>query len=204
MVFVEVSDAAGHNFEPSFEFVSVEVDEESAVREVVGRNGAEKIGIVVVFVISVDRSPVQPGEVIDHFQNQFIAGVDLVHNLAHRAGGVLGVAETGFQDIQNIFRLRGDIGHAPFVPAIELQFYSIFVYFIDIVEVGLPVFVVDVGDGLELLLIGAGEVDISIDGRVDFHLPEEVLVGGFEIFQPLHHVFLDYEQSVEHLVGGYV
>ena len=71
-MFVEVSNAAGHHFESFFEFVAVEVDEKSAVGQMVGRNGAEEIGVVVVFVVAVDRSLVQPGEVIDHFQDQFI------------------------------------------------------------------------------------------------------------------------------------
>lgn len=203
-MFIEVSDAACHNFESPFKFVAIEVDKESAMCQVVGRDGPKEIGIVVVFVIAVDCSPVQPGEVINRFQDQFITGVDLMQNLAHGAGGVLRVAEASFEDIQDCFRLGGNISHAPFVSAIEFQFYPIFVYFVDIVEVGLSVFVVDIGNRLELFLIGPGKINISIYRRVDFHILEDVLIGGLKIFEPFHNVFLNDKQPVEHFIWGYI
>jgi hypothetical protein len=44
------------------------------------------VAVVVVLVVPVDRSAVQPREVIHHFQHQFLALVYLSQHLGHGAG----------------------------------------------------------------------------------------------------------------------
>ena len=60
MMFVEMADAAGDDFYSSFYFISVQIYEESAVGEMIGRYGSEKMAVVVVFVMSMHGSFVKP------------------------------------------------------------------------------------------------------------------------------------------------
>jgi hypothetical protein len=61
--------------------------------------------------------------------------------------------------------------------------------------------IVYVGNGGIFLLVSAGEVDFTIEGAINRHVLEYVLVGGFELIEPLQDVAFDHKQTVEHLHG---
>lgn len=72
MVLIEGADATRHYLQTALELVAVQVDEVANVGEVVGRDGAEELTVVVVLVVAMDTATVEPGEVIDYFQNRVV------------------------------------------------------------------------------------------------------------------------------------
>ncbi len=128
----------------------------------------------------------------------------MAEDFSHRAGRVGRVFEAGFQDVEDRFGLGQDIRHSPFVPGIEFDVHSVLILLVDVIEIGLPVVVVDVWDWFEFAFVATGEVDFAIEVFVDFHIFENVLIGGLELVQPLQDVLLNNKKTVEHLVGFYV
>jgi hypothetical protein len=57
-MFIQNADTARDDFESMFQFMSVEVDEVSAMGEVIGWDGSEEVTVVVVFIVAVDGSTV--------------------------------------------------------------------------------------------------------------------------------------------------
>ena len=72
MVLIEGADATRHYLQTALELVAVQVDEVANVGEVVGRDGAEELTVVVVLVVAMDTATVEPGKVIDYFQNRVV------------------------------------------------------------------------------------------------------------------------------------
>ena len=201
VVLVEVADAGGDHLQPALELVAVQVDEVAHVRDVVGRDVAEEVAVVVVLVVLEDRPAVQPREVVHHLQHQLVALVDLLQHLREGAGRVVRVLYAQVDDVQQRLGLGLEVGQPPLVARVHLQLDALLVLLVDVVEVGLAVVVVDVGDGRVLVLVGAGEVHLAVERQVHLHLLQQVLVGGLELVQPLHHVLVYHEQPVEHLDG---
>lgn len=168
-MLVKGADATGYYFQSSFQLVAVEIDEVANVGEVIGRNGSEELTVIVIFVIAVDGGAVQPGEVIDYFQNWVFCLVDLEEEFGHGAGGVYWVLETSIEDVEECVRSGCDIGESPLGSCIELDFDAFVVLLVDVIEVGLSVVVVDVGDGGVLALVGAGQIHLTVDGRLHLH-----------------------------------
>ena len=137
--------------------------------QMIGRNGSKQMAVVVVLIVSVDGAFVQPRKVIDQVDHQLIAFINLLQNFPHGAGGVLWVFDAGFEDVQNSFGFGQHVSHSPLVASIELDVYPVFVLFVDVVEVGLSVVVVDVGDGLEMVLSAASEIDFAVNVSVHLH-----------------------------------
>ena len=148
--------AAGNHLHPSLYLVPVQVHKQPAVRQMVRWNRPEQIAVVVVFVVPVHCALVQPAEVVDHLRHQLVALVHLVEDLAHRAGGVDGVLQSGFQDVEERGWTGLHVGHPPLVPVVHFVLDPVLVEFVDVVEVSLPVPVVYVGDWLILSFVGAG------------------------------------------------
>jgi len=202
VVFVEVSHAAGNHLDPSFDLVAVQIHEESAMGQVVGRNGAEELTVVVILVVSVGCTFVEPAEIVNNFYDQSVAFIDMVEELSHGASRIGRMLQPRFEYVKKSGGVGLDVGHPPLIPIIHLILHPVFVKFVDIVEVGLPIAIVDVGHRLILLHIGACEVSLAVEGHVDLHLLEDVAVHCFELIQPLQHVLLNYKEAVEHLLGA--
>lgn len=52
---------------------------------------------------------------------------------------------------------------------------------IDVIEVSLSIMIVDIGNRRVLLLMRACEIHFPIEGLIDDHIFEYVLIGGFEL-----------------------
>lgn len=64
MMFIKVPNAAGYDLQTSLYLVAIQVDEEPAMGQMVGRNSSEKMTIIVVFIISIDSPSVEPRKII--------------------------------------------------------------------------------------------------------------------------------------------
>lgn len=69
MMLVKVPDATCYHFDAPFDFITIQIDEKSAVSQMIRRYWAKKLTIIVVFVISVDSALVKPAEIINYFNN---------------------------------------------------------------------------------------------------------------------------------------
>lgn len=162
-MLVEVTDAGSHYLQPSFELVAVEVDEVAHVGDVVGRDVAEEVAVVVVLVVFEDRPAIQPGEVVDYLEHQVVALVDLVQHLSEGAGRVVGVLDAEVDDVEESLRLGIEVGQPPLVSSIHLKLHPFLVLLVDIIEVGLPIMVVNIRNGRVLILMRAGEINLAIE-----------------------------------------
>lgn len=99
MVLVEVANAAGDDFESTLEFVAIEIDEVADVSKVVGGNGPKQVAIIIVLVVPVHSSAIEPGVVIDDFHSEVITLIDLMKEFSHGAGGISRILQPGIEDI---------------------------------------------------------------------------------------------------------
>lgn len=59
--------------------------------------------------------------------------------------------------------------------------------------------VVNVRHWRVFLLMSASEIHLAVKRQIHLHLLQQMLVSGFELVEPLYHMFIDYEEAVEHL-----
>lgn len=57
-MLVEITDARGHHLQPSLQLVPIQVDKESTMSQVIGRNCSKQMTVVVVLVVPMNCSPV--------------------------------------------------------------------------------------------------------------------------------------------------
>lgn len=69
---------ACHDLDSSLDFVSVQVDEESAMSQVVGRDSSEELAVIVIFIVSVGGTFIEPTEIINDLSYEFVTLVYLV------------------------------------------------------------------------------------------------------------------------------
>lgn len=96
--------ATGDNFDAIDQFMPIQVHKHPTMRNMIGGNSSPKIPIIIVPKRRITTSPVQIRERIHTLQNRDIFDVvDLVEDLAHCAGGVLGVFYACYADFVDVF-----------------------------------------------------------------------------------------------------
>lgn len=173
--------------------MAIKVDEMSNVGKMIRWNRAEKMAIVVVLIVPVDGPAIEPREIVDNFNRELVTLVDLVKKFSHSTGRVGGVLKSCVEDVKEGLRLGINVSESPLRTCVNLHFYSFRVPLVDVVEVGLAVVIVDVGDGGVFVLVGTSQIHLAVNGEINLHVLEKVLVGGLELVQPLQNVFLNHK-----------
>lgn len=62
------------------------------------------------------------------------------------------------------------------MPGIKLNFYSILEHFIDVIKIGLPIFIINIRHRLKLVLIGTCQIDFAINLLIYYHILKNVLI----------------------------
>lgn len=128
-----------------------------------------------------------------------VTGIYLSEYLAHGTSRVGWIGESGVEYLQNSIRVFSNICHSPFISGIKFHLYSIFINFINIVEVCLPVFIVYVRNWFVFLFVHTCQINFAINLLVYLHFVNNVLVCSFELLQPFNYMLLNVKKTIEHL-----
>ena len=72
----------------------------SNVRKMIGRNGSEKLTIIVIFIVAEDCASIKPRKIVDYFEDKMLTFIKLLQKLGHRACGVDSIFDSCIEDIK--------------------------------------------------------------------------------------------------------
>ena len=158
--------------------------------------------IVIILIVSINSSSIEPRVVINHFKDKMIALINLIQKLCHCTSRIDWIFYPCLKDFQKIFRLFQDISKTPFRSSIKLHLNSLFEFFIYIIEVSLSIFIIDIRNWLEMFNIMSSQIHLAVFGQIYLQVFDNMLIHCFEFIQPLYDVLFDDEEAIIHFLWG--